>query len=111
MYLKKITEELRKIVFVILTLVFVIGIVSNSTTEVKASIASEAKDARIGSTLKGSYNNGETKSYKITIDSKTKITISGSFLSNYNQDIYMYKKMGRWFGRIGQRMGIGHIIQ
>lgn len=75
-------------------LVVVLMTVSISTTQVDASIASEAKNIEIGQKLTATFGNGETISYKFVLSKKSTITLSGYFKSNYDQNITLYKKNG-----------------
>ena len=87
-YMKKI----KKVGCMIL--VVVLMTVSISTTQVDASIASEAKNIEIGQKLTATFGNGETISYKFVLSKKSTITLSGYFKSNYDQNITLYKKNG-----------------
>ena len=80
--------------FLCLLLAMAMMIVGFPMEEVHASIASEAKSFEIGQKLTDTFADGETISYKFVLKKKTTVKFEGTFDSNYNQNITLYKKDG-----------------
>lgn len=70
--------------------------------EVKTTTTTKIKSFKIGQTLSGIYNNEEKQKYKFKLTKKTNIKFTGTFVSPYNQDIYLYDKDGQeiWGDRV-----------